>query len=88
MGLSRVTKICLGTGAVVLATYVHAGLAISAPTAELAKKCREMMIKAYPPLPPGSKSGNAQQQQEYFRTCIAQNGKMKDAGTPPAGRDN
>jgi len=61
------------------------GQAASAPTADLAKKCREMMIKAYPPLPAGSPTGHMQQQREYFRTCIVQNGKMENIVTPTEG---
>jgi hypothetical protein len=71
---------------IALATAVPTGSASSAPSAELAKKCRDMMIKAHPPRPPGSRTGNATQQQEYFRTCVARNGKMDNVVTPTEGR--
>ena len=55
---------------------ICAGQPASAVTAELAKKCREMAFKAHPPVAIGSKTSNAKGQQEYFRTCLAKNGKM------------
>ena len=48
----------------------------SAISAELAKKCRELAIKAHPTLPAGSKGGAEQAQRDYFRECIAKNGDM------------
>ena len=54
---------------ILLACGIATGPAGAAPTAELAKKCREMMIKAYP-------KGPAQQQRDYFKTCLERNGKM------------
>jgi hypothetical protein len=58
----------------------------SALTAKLAKKCRAMMVQAYPPVTAGSAVGDAQQEREFFRTCVAQNGKMKESET--TGRGN
>jgi hypothetical protein len=54
---------------------------IAAPSAELAIKCRDMMIRAYPPVRPGSLHGNAQKEREYFRACIARKGNMEE---PPS----
>jgi hypothetical protein len=71
---------------------VFLGLAASAdnpaaaPSAELAIKCRDMIIKAYPPVRPGSPHGNAQKEREYFRTCIARNGKMGESPPSTVGR--
>ncbi len=48
----------------------------SALTAEVAKKCRELAIKAHPQNPAGTKA-YAQAQQEYFRDCIAKEGKSQ-----------
>jgi hypothetical protein len=45
-------------------------------TAELAKKCRELAIKAHPTQPAGSKSGYEQAQRDYFKLCIEKNGDM------------
>ena len=55
---------------------VCAGQPASAITADLAKKCREMAFKAHPPVAIGSKTSNAKAQQDYYRTCVAKNGKM------------
>ena len=66
-------------GAMMIAGFVaviSAGQPASAITAELAKKCREMAFKAYPPVATGSKQSNAKGQQDYYRTCVAKNGKM------------
>jgi hypothetical protein len=53
----------------------------SAISADLAKKCRELAIKAHPTLPAGSKSGAEQAQRNYFRECVAKNGDM-NSDTP------
>jgi len=82
MNFSKMVKLFPVLGVASLVASV--GHAAPAPTAEIAKKCREMMIKVYPPAKPGSKTGNAQQQREYFQTCIAQKGKME--GDAPSTR--
>jgi hypothetical protein len=73
--------------AVVLAAVLLspvAGLAQAANTtaqraqqvsAELAKKCREMAVKAHPPQPAGT-SPYAAAQRDYFRECVAKGGNM------------
>jgi len=86
MNLTKMMTVALVLGVGSLATFLLTGQAASAPTAELAKKCREMMIKAYPPLPAGSSTGHMLQQREYFRTCIAQNGKMENIAAPAESR--
>lgn len=58
----------------------------SAITAELAKQCRAMSMKAYPPARVGTKTGNAKSGLVYYRACIANNGTMPDtpaAAAPP-----
>jgi hypothetical protein len=45
--------------------------------AELAKKCRELAIKAHPRAMPGSKTGTAQAQREFFQECISKKGDVK-----------
>jgi hypothetical protein len=50
----------------------------SAITAELAKKCRELTVKAHPPAVAGSRTGTAQVEREFFRTCVDQGGNVKD----------
>ena len=44
-------------------------------TLELAKKCREMAVKAYPPTVVGSRNGTAQKERDYFQSCVAQGGR-------------
>jgi hypothetical protein len=46
-------------------------------TADLAKKCREMAIKAHPPTQAGS-TPYAAAERDYFRECISKNGNMPD----------
>jgi Transglycosylase SLT domain len=43
----------------------------AAPSAEIAKLCRQRAIKAHPTQPPGSKQGHAQAQRDSFRDCVA-----------------
>jgi hypothetical protein len=50
----------------------------SAITAELAKKCRALAIKAHPPQPAGTKTGAEQAQRDYYRDCIAKSGNMQE----------
>lgn len=65
----------------------------SAITVELAKKCRDMALKAYPPKPIGSKTGNAKEADDYYRNCLANNGAMPEvpaqqSTTPIAPQQN
>ena len=84
MNFSKMVKLLPVLGVASLVSFV--GHAAPAPTAELAKKCREMMLKAYPTQKAG-KPGNAQKQREYFQTCIAQKGKMEGDAASTEGRD-
>lgn len=61
----------------------------SAITVELANKCRELSIKAYPPQRAGSKTGNAGEARKYYSACVANGGsppddKTKNPAPPPA----
>jgi hypothetical protein len=47
-------------------------------SADLAKKCRAMAIKAHPPARPGTKP-YAQAERDFFSECVAKNGQMQDA---------
>jgi hypothetical protein len=53
--------------------------AVATPAAaisvDLAIKCRNLAVKAYPPKRVGSKSGNAVAERKYYRSCIANNGE-------------
>jgi hypothetical protein len=53
----------------------------AAISAELAKKCRDMAIKAHPMELPGAKP-YAQAERDYFKTCVSNNGQMQDNGPP------
>jgi hypothetical protein len=54
----------------------------AAISADLAKKCREMAVKAHPPpIPPGNKA-YAQAERAFFRECVSKNGQMQDTGPP------
>ena len=67
-------------GALMTATLlvlVSAGQPASAITADLAKKCRAMAFKEHPPVRAGSKPGAAKAQQQYYRACVAKDGKME-----------
>jgi hypothetical protein len=57
-------------------------------TADLAKMCRELMVKAYPPVTAGSKHGNAQEERQYYRTCLAHGGNMNTGDQPPGQNGN
>ena len=45
---------------------------------ELAKKCRALALKVHPSQRPGSKTGQAQAQRDYFNACIAKGGNMPE----------
>jgi hypothetical protein len=51
--------------------------AAAPPSPELARKCREMMVKAYPPVPAGNPKGAARAERDYFQKCIANRGEVK-----------
>jgi hypothetical protein len=53
----------------------------SAITADLAKKCRAMAIKAHPPVLPGAKTGTAKAERDFYNICITNNGTMPDNNT-------
>ena len=44
-------------------------------SADLAKKCRGLAIKAHPP-ERGPKAHSAQAEREYFQECVRKNGEM------------
>lgn len=74
-------------GAVAIGVICLAGGAIperaSAITAELAKTCKALTTKRFPPREvanpaAGSAKGSGRDQTSYFNKCIANNGKMDD----------
>jgi hypothetical protein len=54
----------------------------SAISVELAKACRQMALKTYPPKLPGSKAGNAKAGRNYYNDCIAKKAIMPGSETP------
>jgi hypothetical protein len=55
-------------------------------SADVAKRCRDMAIKAHPPEPAGTK-GYAQAERDSFRDCISKSDDAKDSSPqkpPPA----
>jgi hypothetical protein len=65
------------------AATAAAAPAHAAISADLAKQCREMMLKAHPTMMYGT-NGSAAAQREYFQECIRRQGKMDDRGSDPA----
>jgi hypothetical protein len=58
----------------------------SAITVELARKCQALTSKAFPPREPGnpaagSAKGSGLNQQNYFKRCVTNGGRVDDA--PP-----
>jgi hypothetical protein len=67
--------------ALALAAVLPSTRPAAALTAELAKLCRSMAIKAHPTARPGSATGTAAAQRAYFQQCVENNGKMPE-GAP------
>jgi hypothetical protein len=62
-----------------LMAYLPTARPASAISAELAKKCRAMAIKAHPSPKLGSKASGADKaQRDYFRECIAKGGNAEN----------
>jgi hypothetical protein len=59
------------------ASMTDTSLALSA---EVAKKCNELLAIVYPPLvvgnPAAGRKGTAKERQDYYRKCIGNGGKM------------
>lgn len=52
-------------------------------TADVARQCRAMMLKAHPTMMYG-RTGSAAAQREYYQDCIRRQGKVDDGGSDPA----
>jgi hypothetical protein len=63
-------------GSALLSLVVVGALATPAVaiSADLAIKCRNMAVKAYPPKRVGSKRGNAVAERKYYQSCITNSG--------------
>ena len=84
--------IVLGMAIAVMAfSRTQPAMAISV---ELAKKCRDMAIKAHPYTLPGFgfKAGSAEGERDYFKECVAKKGNMSAERQPadqnPTGKDS
>ena len=55
-----------------------AGSPAAAVSADLANRCRTMAIKSHPPVPG---KAYAQAERDFFRNCVARNGRAQD-GAP------
>jgi hypothetical protein len=77
--------------AVVLAQILilSASSPAAAISADLAKKCRGMAIKAHPPTQVGT-TPYAAAERDFFRDCVSKNGDMPDSDkdNPQSGNDN
>jgi hypothetical protein len=61
----------------------------SPPTAAIAKKCRELEIKAYPPKRAGStKTGTAQEERDYFAQCLRKGGNMDNGNVKKGDKES
>jgi hypothetical protein len=77
--MPNTTTLIVVAFALLFVTVAARGQTNSAPpSAELAKKCREMTIKAHPPAVAGSAKGTAQVEREYFRKCLEGGGKVQN----------
>jgi hypothetical protein len=77
--MTKLAKSLIALMALALAVYLPMTHPSSATSAELAKQCRAMAIKAHPIPIAGSKANGAEKaQREYFQACIAKGGKMEN----------
>ena len=82
----RTVRIILAIGigaAIAMGAAAKPAFAISV---ELAKKCRDLALKAHPYKLPGVKGGqgNAEAERSYYSDCLAKGGKMPDTTTQDA----
>jgi hypothetical protein len=53
----------------------------SAISADLAKKCRDLAIKAHPPAVAGSATGSARAERDAYKACVAKGGNVQGDDT-------
>jgi hypothetical protein len=74
----------LGALALIIACILPAsGGSATALTAELAKKCRSLALKAQPYRRAGATKGTAQAERDSYRECIAKEGRVNGADRAP-----
>lgn len=74
--MTNTAKQSLAVISLALCALASAPYPAAALTAELAKKCRALAIKAHPTTVPGKRTGNEQAQRDYFRDCVAKEGNI------------
>jgi hypothetical protein len=80
-------KAIVTLGVAIAATVFLQTQPATAISADLAKKCRDLAIKAHPYTLPGMKAGNAEGQRAYFKDCVEKGGNMSgDHQTPDPKR--
>jgi hypothetical protein len=88
--MARILKGVGLSAAITLLVLTSVAAPASAITVELAKKCRDMAIKAHPPALPGTKKGSAQAEREFYRSCLSNGGTGSDddtqKGAPPPAK--
>jgi hypothetical protein len=80
--MARLAKNISALTVLTLMAHFLATQSSSALTAELAKKCRAMAIKAHPTQLAGTKAkGVEKAQRDYFQECVTKDGKMENGNT-------
>ena len=72
--MTRRAKLLGTAGIAAVAASLLLTTAAPAITADLAKKCRDLAIKAHPPAIAGSKGGTSRAERDYFSACVARGG--------------
>jgi len=79
---NTLTALTVIFAAVHMMTLVPVSPAV-AISVEVAKKCRDLAIRAHPPEPAGTKA-YAQAERDFFRQCVAKNGDITGPEKAPA----
>jgi hypothetical protein len=79
--LTSTLEVDLDAMALLVAAAVLAPTAASAISADVAKRCNNLIASQFPPREPGnpaagSANGTAQSQRTYFSKCVANGGNM------------
>jgi hypothetical protein len=87
--LTSTLEVDLDAMALLVAAAVFAPTAASAISADVAKRCNNLIARQFPPREPGnpaagSANGTAQSQRAYFSKCIANGGNMDNNTDKPA----